>query len=266
MENTDKKNSGTRKYTEIIGLCVIIILMFSGYGFCREKIFDKVKGSVDAAITIRRNAQSKLDKWEREEAELVAEYDRLKQEQTILEQENRTLLKERQNHKERLDSLVMQTQENLKIQKNMLPFLHDVVGRLSNLISGGLPFLVKERSLRIQRLKKIVDDPDTGIADKYRKTMEALFIEAGYGNSTEVVREKIVIGGNEVLEDIFRLGRISLFALSLDHKSAAYFNIIENRWHKLDKKYVEPVYAAIEISRKRRTAELVSLPIGRLAN
>ncbi len=263
MEN---KNKIKQENVAMICLCAIIFLMFSAYGFCSENNGDKVEQYVSASIALRQKTQIKLDKWEHEKIQFIADYESLKQEKKILDQQNKILIKEKLKHQNRLRSLILQKQENIKIQEDMLPFLQNVVTELSQLIADGLPFLQGEREKRIAVLKKIMDDPDTGIAEKYRKTMETLFIEAGYGETTEITREKIKISGNEVLEDVFRLGRIAMFALSLDHQSAAYFNIMENKWLVLDKKYIKPVYSAMEISRKRRTAELVSLPIGRLEN
>ncbi len=268
--NMKDKNNIKQKHTEIIFLYTGIILfitilfMFSGYGFCSEKTFETIEKSVSKSIVVRQKTQHKLDRWDQKKTRLIAEYERLKQEEEFLEDQNKTLTKKRLKHENRLQTLVAQKQENLKIQKDMLPFLHNVVMKLSQLISEGLPFLRNEREKRMGKLEKIMDDPDVSIAEKYRKTMEALFIEAGYGNTMEVVRKKITISGSEVLEDIFRLGRVSLFALSLDHKSAAYFNMVDNKWRTLDKKYIKSVYSAMEMSRNRRTAELVSLPIGRL--
>ncbi len=263
MEN---KNNRKQKYTTIICLCIIILLMFSGYGFCRGKIFEKVEKAVNSSIDVRQKTQRELDRWEQKKTELIVEYDRLKQEEEFLDERNKTLIREKAQHENRLQSLILQKKESLKIQKDMLPFLHNVQKELAKSISDGLPFLQYERKSRMDKLEKIMDDPDVSIAEKYRKTMEALFIEAGYGNTMEIVRKKIKIKGQDVLEDVFRLGRISLFALSLDRKSAAYFNVTEHKWLLLDNKYIKPIYSAMEISRKRITAELVSLPIGRLEN
>ncbi len=265
----EMKNRIKQKFTAWLFFCTIflsILLIFSFNGFCSEKTYDKVEKYVSKSIDLRQNNQKKLDQWEHKKIKLIAEYGRLKQEEEILDQKNKMLIKEKTKHENRLRSLVLQKNENIKIQKDMLPFLQHVVNEVSQLVAEGLPFLQKERKKRIVSLKETMNDPDIKIAEKYRKTMETLFIEAGYGNTTEIDREKIKINGNEVIEDVFRLGRISLFALSLDHKSGAYFNIAENRWVVLEKKYIKPVYSAMEISRKRKTAELVSLPIGRLEN
>jgi len=260
----NKKNK-KQKYITIIGLC-IIVLSVPGYGFCQGKTFKKVEKTVNTSITTRQKTQQKLDIWEQKKTKLIARYDRLKQEAQFLDMQNKALTDEKLKHQKRLSSLVLQKQESVKIEKDMLPFLRNVLARLGKLISNGLPFLHRERRVRIEKLKKIMDNADVSIAEKYRKIMEALFIEAGYGNTTEILRKKIKISGHQVVENVFRLGRISLFSLSLDHKSAAYFNMAENKWLPLDKKYITPIYAAMEMSRKQRSAELVSLPIGRLGN
>ncbi len=248
----------------IICMCLIIVLTLPEIGLCGQQLFDKVEKPVAASISIRQKTQTELDKWEKKKIQLIAEYERLKQEEAFLDKVNKNLIAGKSRHENNLKSLVLRRKESLKIQKDMLPFLCNAVSELKDLISQGLPFLKEERETRLEKLEKIINDPDTGVAEKYRKTMEALFIEAGYGDTSEVLCEKIDVSGHEVLENVLRLGRISLFALSLDHKSAAYFNIIQNKWLVLDKKYIKPVYSAMEISRKRRTAELVSLPIGRL--
>ena len=172
------KNRIKQKITSMVRLCTIfylilsILSIFSGYGFCSEKTYDKVKHYVNKSIDLRQKTQKKLDKWEHDKTQLIAEYERLKQGKEILDQQNKVLINEKLKHQNRLRLLVLQKQENLKIQKEMLPFLQNVVAELSQLIAEGLPFLLKERKKRIAGLKEIMDDPDTGIAEKYRKTME----------------------------------------------------------------------------------------------
>ena len=160
-------------------LCAIILLMFSGYGFCSDNNCEQVEKKVITSISLRQKTQGKLDKWEHERTQFIAEYERLKQEKENLDQQNKALINEKIKHENRLRSLVLQKQENLKIQNEMLPFLQNVVAELSQLIPEGLPFLLRERKERIAGLKKIMGDPDTGIAEKYRKIMEALSIISG---------------------------------------------------------------------------------------
>jgi hypothetical protein len=111
-------------------------------------------------------------------------------------------------------------------------------------------------------------DPQVTIAEKYRKVMEALFIEAEYGSTIEVYQDKIQLQGTAqegTLGNIFRLGRVSLFFLSLDQTACGIFNPGENKWQPLSDTHLPAIRSAVEMGSKRKPAELLPLPIGRLA-
>ena len=147
----------------------------------------------------------------------------------------------------------------------MLPFLRAVQARLEILVKNDASFLEKERTTRLAKLSHVMDDIDVSIGEKFRKVMEALFIEAEYGNTVEVYQDKIRIGANEVQGNIFRLGRISNFFLSLDNNFAAVFNVRQNRWETLDDEYIPALVGGVEMAAKRRPVELIDLPLGSLA-
>ena len=143
--------------------------------------------------------------------------------------------------------------------------MNEVFGRLKGLVDGGLPFLEEERTTRIEKLGVMLEDPDVTVSEKFRKLMEAVQIEAEYGNTIEVYPQQIILGGKEIQTHIFRLGRISLFCQSLDQKTCGFFDLSENQWKILPKKYNRDIHTAIEIGSKRRPADLVDLPLGRIS-
>ena len=250
-------------------LAILISLFFVFMHPCRgntANIAKDVKTKAGASITTRQNTQKKLDKWEQEKFLMIAEYEQLKQEQGVLTEENNLLLKEASEHRKLVDSLVLEKEENLRIQEEMLPFLKNIQLRLESFIANDPPFLKEERRIRLEKLNFVMEDIEISIAEKYRKVMEALFVEAEYGNTIEVYQDKIDISGKNVMADIFRLGRISLFAMSLDQAYSAFFNVGENQWMPLEKKYNPSIKTVVEIGKKRRTVEVVSLPLGRLAD
>ncbi|WP_459918805.1 DUF3450 domain-containing protein [Desulfocicer niacini] len=248
-------------------ICVAALFFMSIYPSGGESA-DTAQGfkkPVEQSIETRRESQKKLEQWEQKKARLIAEYEQLKKENKVLKESNGRLSTEATGHRELVESLVEQKQANLRIQKEMLPFLKETQAALEALVTDDPPFLREERTVRLEKLRSVMDDLEITIAEKYRKVMEALFVEAEYGNTIEVSQDKIDVAGNEVLADIFRLGRISLFALSLDGQSAARFNVAANKWDPLGDAYVQPVHAAVEMGKKRRTVEIFSLPIGKLA-
>ena len=78
--------------------------------------------------------------------------------------------------------------------------------------------------------------------------------------------EELIIGEEikRILVDIFRLGRISLFFQSLDQTQSGYFNQAQSVWKTLPAEYNREIHAAIEIGTKRRSADLLNLPVGRI--
>ncbi|MCP4686980.1 MAG: DUF3450 domain-containing protein, partial [Desulfobacterales bacterium] len=102
--------------------------------------------------------------------------------------------------------------------------------------------------------------------ERFRKVMEALFVEAEYGNTVEVYQEKIVLEGKTVLADIFRLGRISLFFQTLDQTTAGFFDPAQAAWRAAPSNYRREIDAAMEMGAKRRPVELLSLPLGRIVS
>ncbi len=62
--------------------------------------------------------------------------------------------------------------------------------------------------------------------------------------------------------NIFRLGRVALFYQSLDKKQAGWFDREKRQWEPLPDKYAREISRALEIAEKKRTPELLDLPIG----
>ncbi|NOX34325.1 MAG: DUF3450 domain-containing protein [Deltaproteobacteria bacterium] len=234
-------------------------------GWCGQNTAKKVKQPVAQSIQTRREIQKKRDQWEQEKTKLVHLYNRLKQEHEILVSENRELTEAETGKEALIQSLLKQKQESLRIQKEMLPFLKKIYARLETLVATDPPFLKKERSTRLKTLDKVLNDLETSMAEKYRKVMEALFIEAEYGATIEVYQDKVIIKKEAVLGNIFRLGRVSLFFLSLDRQSCAYYNVVRKQWLPLADDYLPAIRSAVEIGTKRRPVGLLSLPLGRLA-
>ena len=250
----------------ILVMGTALLLMAPAIGFSARNTADTARKKVDNAITTRQNTQKKQDQWETEKSTLIIEYEQVKARQEQLLSTRKTLAQEAAGHDALVEDLAAQKEAQLQIQREMLPFLKEVYASLDKMVTDDPPFLREERQHRLQKLAGIMDDVEISIAEKYRKIMEALFVEAEYGNTIEVTQDKIVIAGSEVLADVLRLGRISLFALTLDHQSAAVFNVAENRWAPLEKDHLPSVIAAVEMGKKRRTVEILSLPIGQLAN
>jgi len=243
--------------------CAFVALASPAIG--QTNIAAKLIQPVEHSVTIRQESQEQRDQWEQERSDLVLLYEQLEQAHGTLVLENRELTAAKQGQKAQNLALIQQKQASLRIQKELLPFVQAVYARLSSLVAADTPFLKQERVLRMRSLEKEINDPGVSVAEKYRRVMEALFVEAEYGATIEVYQEKVMMEGKTTTGNIFRLGRVSLFFLSLDQQSCARFNVAQSAWQPLANEYLPAVRSAIEIGTKRKPVELLSLPIGHLA-
>ena len=219
---------------------------------------------VRQAVKTRQNTQKAADKWAEEKSNLEAEFRMLQKENEALELKHRELTEKVSGGREKVASLERQIQQINRISDELAPFLNDIMVRYAEHGRQDLPFLPEERHHRIQNLRDMLKDESVTVAEKYRRLMEALLIEAEYGNTVEVYREKIDLNGARLLADIFRLGKLSLFCRSLDHQITGFYDPPNRKWQPFPARYNPAVDSAIEIGSKRRAVDLISLPIGKV--
>ncbi len=244
-------------------LWIFLVLLWGSYCFGGNVVTD-AKKQVKKAIDIRKKAQIEEYKWIEEKRKLTQEYEGLVQEIELLKYQNMSLKRQKvslENSIKRLNEEIKKTGE---ISQGILPLLNLIYTRLSEFIDIDMPFLKEERKNRMEHLGDILNDDTVSISEKYRKVMEALFIEAEYGRTVGVYRDKINLNGQYITGTIFRLGRISMFFESPDKTKYAVFDVTDSKWKQLKLSQAKDIRTAIEIAKKRRPVELVNLPIGRI--
>ncbi len=266
-----EKNQGSRDHGRTWMGRVVMVWLFifpawiGSAAHARVSVSKDIEAPVATSVDTRQTTQAARENWDARRQALAEEYDRLKAENDQLAFANKNLAKKALDLEKSNQDLTREKEEAQRIRTELAPFLGDLLGRLKALVAADVPFLSRERNDRLARLGVILDDPDITIAERYRKMMEALFVEAEYGNTVEVYREKIVADGTEVLADIFRMGRVALFFLALDRESAGIFDVAKNQWRTLDKTRVPAIEAVVEMAAKHRPMEVVALPLGAIA-
>lgn len=230
----------------------------------RRIVHEKVEKPVEESIAVRQATQKDVENWVEERSGLEARYDALLERKRQLVRERDRLARETEDLERRVAAAEMQIESMEKISGDLAPFLEKIHDRLALLIEQPPPFLIAERTARLQGLRQTLDDTGIAPGEKFRKVMEALSIEAEYGNTVEVYQEKVRFEEREVLADVFRLGTVALFFETLDQGGAGYFDLAENKWKPLPKEAIRDVHAAMEIASRRRPAEIVDLPLGRI--
>lgn len=243
--------------------CLSIVVLLQG-GVWADQIHNKVEKPVDEAISILQKTQENEEEWRVLREKLSSQLDTL-----TIQVEQLT------NQRDDLKTRVAQTRERIvkkqqqldaihQIEEKMAPFLTESVQEMSKLPDQQLPFLTKERTLRMARLQKLMEDPEISLSEKFRKTMEALYIEAEFGLNVESTQEMIDIADQKILVNTFRLGRAGLYYVTLDERQCGFYNLAEKRWDALPDTFLKPLQTAVDIAGKRRPIEFINMPLGKM--
>lgn len=230
-------------------------------GGLRQQIVDPVAES----ISIRKKTQKEEEQWREDRQKMAAEYEQLQWQKEQLQERHRLLDEKVTGTRGRIAVKEKQLADIEQMQATIVPVIADLIADLGNFVAGDVPFLTGERRKRLQRLQELGDDPEVSVSEKFRKVMEALLIEAEYGNTIEVYQETITTEGRDILVDVFRLGRLGLFFQTLDRRMCGFYNVASSLWQPLPPSYNRSLETAVEIGAKRRPVELLTLPLGRIA-
>lgn len=155
------------------------------------------------------------------------------------------------------ESLTRQLAEIDRAERELLPLMLRMVDTLEQFVKEDLPFLQTERKERVASLKRLMADPEAGIAEKYRRILEAYQIEADYGRSLGAERSEV--DGHVV--DVLRIGRTQLYSLGLDGKDGRYWDADKGKWEELERRYLASVKKGLKIAHETTAADLLILPV-----
>lgn len=245
------------------GKCILIclILTFTS-SVVADEIKERVEKPVNQAISTLKQTQKEEEEWRLLQEKLTIKLDSLQVQVDQLTATRNDLQSEVETTKERLAKKKRQLADIKLIEDGMEPFLRNLIAAMASFPDQGLPFLPGERRERMERLNIIMDDPEIALSEKYRKTMEALQIEAEFGLTIETTQEMIELEGQEVLVNTFRLGRVGFYFVTLDELSCGFYNLAESKWQPLPERYIRSLQTAVAIADKRRPIEFIDMPLG----
>ena len=154
-------------------------------------------------------------------------------------------------------SLQRQIAEMDRVEQDLLPLMLRMLDSLEKFVALDLPFLQRERQDRGASLRRMMADPAIGIAEKYRRLLEAYQIEADYGRALGV--ERLEIDGRSM--DALRLGRTALYAVSADGAQAVYWDAEAKAWQPLSRKYVAALRKGFKLARETVAPDFIALPV-----
>ncbi|MBN2645079.1 MAG: DUF3450 domain-containing protein [Desulfuromonadaceae bacterium] len=245
---------------------LLCLLWLCAWTVCAEDFPHQVEAPLQRSLALQQQTQQQADSWEQEKQQLLREYEQLQQQQRQLEQRRDSLLGQTRECTAQIAEAERAIREAKRLTSESQPFLEQSVVRLRQAVAEDLPFLTPERTERLERLQQAIDDPQLAAGEKYRRLMESLQIEADYGRSVEVSQQNLSLAGQNALMNVLRVGRLALFAQSLDGRRGAFYDVALARWQPLDERWQSELQRALAMGSKQRPVDLTTLPLGRMAN
>ena len=116
--------------------------------------------------------------------------------------------------------------------------------------------------MRIEQLRNVMNDPHNTLAEKLRKVVEVLELEARFGQENSAAGATLVLNGVETDVTILRLGRLAMFYQSLDGESVGWWNNETKMWEPIDDSFARGIRRALAMARGEKIVELIQVPIG----
>jgi hypothetical protein len=244
-------------------LTAVALLLATSFAAFGQADPERTESRMSEAIGIEARAQKKAEDWTIGKEDLIFEI-RDVQTTTAWYEYN---IKKYKIYIDRLnrniDVLRAKKLEARKVREGLEPYLEDVaVDGLEAFIASDLPFDLEERQMTIEQLRNVMNDPHNSLAEKLRKVVEALAIEARYGQDASAEDATLVLNGVETDVTILRLGRLDMYYQSLDGESVGWWNKQTKAWEPIDDSFARVIRRALAMARGERIVELIQVPIG----
>ncbi len=249
-----------RKAAARIGLGAAVVFVGSmavaQEGDLGQLVDSRKEGNVEAVAT-----QKRIDAISDETDSLLGKYRTTLKQIDSIEQYNTQILKLITAQEEEVSSLGEQVGQVQSVGRSVTPLMMRMVEAIEQFVDLDVPFLIDERSERIDKLREVMERADVTTPEKFRSIMEAYQIENEYGRTIEAYRASLVIGDKETTVDFLRFGRIALVYQSLDETLQGRWDQKSRAWVALDGSFRSAIRHGLKIARKQSAPDLINLPL-----
>lgn len=148
------------------------------------------------------------------------------------------------------------------IERQILPLLSRMIDTLERFVQLDLPFLLEERTRRVEKLRGLLGRADVTVAEKCRRVFEAYQIETEYGRTIEAYKAKLVLGAATFDADFLRIGRTALLYQTVGGEQLGYWDIPSGSWQTLEAvPYRRLLEKGLKVARQEVAPELITIPL-----
>jgi len=177
-----------------------------------------------------------------------------------LDRYNNQLQEQVKSQQTEIASIERQLTEIETTNREVQPLMQQMVDTLAQFVALDVPFLLEERTARVQSLKDMMARADVTISEKYRRILEAYLIELEYGRTLSAYQGPLGTGADVRTVEFVQLGRVSLMYRTIDGSETGYYDSTKKTWVP-DASYKQAIETAIRMARREGASELLTVPV-----
>jgi hypothetical protein len=244
--------------TTIAAITAALVVM-TGSVFAQS--VDDVLKADQQRINLAQASQERINTVVERTRSLEDQYRSVNKEIDGLRVYNRLMTAQTNGQKATLEDIALSMDQVDVINRQIFPLMERMIDGLEQSIALDIPFLIDERTKRVDTLKEIMERSDVSVAEKFRKVMEAYQIENDYGSSSEWYLAELPIGDSVREFKMLRIGRIGLYFQSDDTTITGWWNSETGQYEELDSENRNEIRKGLRIARQLVAPELVLIPL-----
>jgi hypothetical protein len=222
-------------------------------GSVSAQTVDQVLQADQRRLTLAQQSQEQVNQVVEQTRSLEDQYRAITKENDGLRVYNDLMGAQTDGQQATLDDIALSMDQVDVINRQIVPLMVRMIDGLEASIAADVPFLMEERTERVQRLRSIMERNDVSVSEKFRNVLEAYQIELDYGNTAEAYEQTLTLGDETRSYNILRVGRVGLYFQSEDAS-------ITGRWDHDERAWVEDDGARSSVRTGLRMAEQLIAP------
>jgi len=251
----------TRKITSLLSSALFIViasLSTQTFAASINEVMQEGESRADAGAT----DQGKVDTVADQTENIVNDFRAVTKVVDGLRVYNALLQTQLNNQESEMTALSDSISNIALIERQIVPLMLRMVDALEGFVALDTPFLMKERTDRVARLRGMMERSDVTAAEKLRRVIEGYQIENDYGRTIEAYKGVVTIEGKEKEVDFLRIGRTAALYQTVGKDATGAWNKKTGQWETLPPEiYRNQVSKGLRVARKQVAPDLLILPI-----
>jgi len=237
-----------------------VVVIAAGSVFAQTSSVDQVLTADLRRLEIAQESQERINQVVEGTRSLADDYRAINKEIDGLKVYNRLMTAQTNGQQATLDDIALSMEQVDVINRQIFPLMERMIDGIEQSVALDIPFLMEERTNRVNELSEIMERSDVSVAEKFRKVMEAYQIEMDYGTTNEWYTESLNVDGAVREYNMLRVGRVGLYFQSDDTSITGWYNAEAGGYELLGSEYRNEVRKGIRVARQLIAPELILLP------